>query len=55
VPRSRATKLPLRGPDDSTLMSTAGMPPARSRAAMASAARSVSPVESVVLISISSR
>jgi hypothetical protein len=54
VPRSRATILPLRGPLEITRMSAGGMPPARSRAAIASADFTVSPTESVVLISTSS-
>jgi hypothetical protein len=45
----------LRGPDEITWMSLAGKPPARRRSAIACAARRLSPTESVVLISTSSR
>jgi hypothetical protein len=52
VPESRATRLPLRGAVEITCTSV--MPAARKRAAIASAALTVSPTESVVLISTSS-
>ena len=55
LPRSRATRLPLRGPVEMTRMSAAGNPAALRRAAIASAALSVSPVASVVSISTSAR
>src|SRR5438552_7618160 len=54
VPRSRATRLPLRGAGVKTRTSAAGNPALRSRAAIASAAFAVSPVAVTVLISTSS-
>src|SRR5215467_10779346 len=54
VPRRRATTLPLRGAGTSTWTSAAGKPAAISRRAIASAAFVLSPIELVVLISISS-
>src|ERR1700722_14133890 len=53
VPCSRTTRLPLRGAGARTRTSCSGYPAARNRVAMASAARVLSPTESVVLISIS--
>jgi hypothetical protein len=54
-PRRRATRLPLRGAGSNTCTSDPEKPAARSRAAIASAARCVSPVSVTVLISTSSR
>jgi hypothetical protein len=47
-------RLPLRGAEDRTWTLSGGRPPAFNRAAMASAARKLSPTELVVLISTSS-
>src|SRR5450432_3932636 len=53
-PRSRATRLPLRGLGPSTVTSTEGKPASFKRFAIASAALVLLPTESVVLISINS-
>ena len=54
VPRSRATRFPLRGAGVNTRTSSAAKPAARSREAIAPAAFAVSPVAVTVLISTSS-